>query len=193
MTIVQLVIVGLVMGIVFGVALEKSRVFEPGVIVAQFQLRNFIMLKVFLTAVATGLLVLAVMTELGLATLSPKATVYGANIVGGLLLGAGIALSGACPGTVLAQVGAGYKDAWAVLAGGIVGAGAYGYLEPLIGPFGSGGPGKLTLASITGVPFWVLAVVSALIIVAVLVALEIRKGWRDEIGPDHDGLASRGR
>ncbi len=55
------VIVGTLMGIVFGFALEKSRVFEPGMIVGQMQLGNFIMLKVFLTAVATGAFVLAVL------------------------------------------------------------------------------------------------------------------------------------
>ncbi len=49
---------GVLMGIVFGFALEKSRVFEPGIIVSQMQLRNWIMLKVFLTAVATGTVVL---------------------------------------------------------------------------------------------------------------------------------------
>ena len=53
------------MGIIFGFALEKSRVFEPGVIVGQMQLRNFIMLKVFLTAVATGAVVLAAMHGFG--------------------------------------------------------------------------------------------------------------------------------
>lgn len=188
MAIFNLVILGLVMGLVFGVALEKSRVFEPGVLVGQFQLRNFLMLKIFLTAVATGLIVLAVLTELGLASLHPKATVYGANIIGGLLLGAGIVIAGACPGTVLAQVGAGYKDAWAVLAGGIVGAGAYGYLEPVLGPLGSGGPGKLTLASVTGVPFWLLAVIAAAVLVAILVLLERRCPWREEAGADYDGL-----
>ncbi len=35
---------GILMGIVFGFALEKSCVFEPGIIVGQMQLRNFIML-----------------------------------------------------------------------------------------------------------------------------------------------------
>ena len=35
---------GVLMGIVFGFALEKSRVFEPGMIVGQMQLRNLIML-----------------------------------------------------------------------------------------------------------------------------------------------------
>ena len=55
MTVSTVVLLGLAMGVVCGFALEKSRVFEPGVIVRQMQLRNFIMLKVFFTAVATGL------------------------------------------------------------------------------------------------------------------------------------------
>ena len=59
MSLFTAVLIGVAMGIAFGFALEKSRVFEPGVIVGQMQLRNFIMLKVFLTAVATGAVVLA--------------------------------------------------------------------------------------------------------------------------------------
>ena len=54
MSLISAIFVGVAMGIVFGFALEKSRVFEPGIIVGKTQLRNFIMLKVFLTAVATG-------------------------------------------------------------------------------------------------------------------------------------------
>ena len=54
MSLVIAIVVGLLMGAVFGIALEKSRVFEPGMIVGQMQLRNFIMLKIFLTAVAIG-------------------------------------------------------------------------------------------------------------------------------------------
>ena len=105
------ILTGLLMGVVFGFALEKSRVFEPGIIVGQMQLRNFIMLKVFLTAVATGAVVLAVLNGFGFVKLQPKAALYAADIVGGLILGAGIALAGACPGTTLAQIGVGYRDA----------------------------------------------------------------------------------
>ena len=76
---------GLLMGIVFGFALEKSRVFEPGIIVGQMQLRNWIMLKVFLTAVATGAVVLAVLNGFGFVKLQPKAALYAADIVGGLI------------------------------------------------------------------------------------------------------------
>ncbi|MEE4378191.1 MAG: hypothetical protein V2J55_11880 [Candidatus Competibacteraceae bacterium] len=55
MTVFGLIVLGLAMGLVFGLALEKTRVFEPGMMIGQFQLRNFIMLKVFLSAAATGL------------------------------------------------------------------------------------------------------------------------------------------
>ena len=106
MSLFTAVLIGVAMGIVFGFALEKSRVFEPGVIVGQMQLRNFIMLKVFLTAVATGAVVLAAMHGFGYVKLAPKAALYGADIIGGLILGAGIALAGACPGH---GVGAGWR------------------------------------------------------------------------------------
>lgn len=188
MSVFQAILTGLTMGIVFGFALEKSRVFEPGMIVGQMQLRNFIMLKVFLSAVAVGAIVLAVLHGLGYVSLSIKPTLYGANIVGGLILGAGIALAGACPGTVLAQIGAGYRDAIFTLLGGIAGALAFGYAEPLLNPvLLSGGPGKLTYADLTGIPYWILALVLAAALVLVLLGLEVWRPWRKELGGDVDG------
>src|SRR5262249_57898696 len=103
--------VGLVMGVVFGLSLEKSRVFEPGVIVGQMQLRNFIMLKVFLSAVATGAVALSLLNGFGWVQLQPRPATYAANVIGGSLLGAGGALAGACPGTTLAHIGARYPHA----------------------------------------------------------------------------------
>lgn len=180
--------VGLLMGAVFGFALEKSRVFEPGMIVGQMQLRNFTMLKVFLTAVATGAVVLAALHGFGLVKLAPKAALYSADVVGGLVLGAGIALAGACPGTVMAQVGAGYRDALFTLAGGLFGAVAYGYAEPAIkASFLGQGGGKITYADVLGIPYWIGALVLAVVLVAGLVALERWRPWRDELGRDVDG------
>jgi hypothetical protein len=79
MSVTLAIVVGVAMGIVFGFALEKSRVFEPGMIVGQMQLRNFIMLKVFLTAVATGAVVLAALNGYGYVKLAPKAALYSAT------------------------------------------------------------------------------------------------------------------
>lgn len=188
MSVTLAVAVGLLMGVVFGFALEKSRVFEPGIIVGQMQLRNFIMLKVFLAAVATGAVVLAALNGFGYVKLAPKAALYGADIVGGLILGAGISLAGACPGTTLAQIGAGYRDALFTLVGGLFGAVAYSYAEPTLSKtfLGQGG-GKLIFSDLVGIPYWIGALILAAAIVAILVALESWRPWRPELGNDVDG------
>jgi uncharacterized membrane protein YedE/YeeE len=188
MSVLAAIITGLAMGAVFGIALEKSRVFEPGVIVGQMQLRNFLMLKIFLTAVATGLVVLAVLHGAGLVTLHPKPTMYAADLLGGALLGVGITLAGACPGTVAAQIGAGYRDAWFTLLGGLAGAVAFTYAEPTLRPILLTGSGTLTLDRLMGVPFWQVALGFAALLAAFLAALERWHSWRDEIGPAADGL-----
>ena len=188
MSLTLAITVGVLMGIVFGFALEKSRVFEPGIIVGQMQMRNFIMLKVFLTAVATGAVVLAVLNGFGYVKLQPKAALYAADIVGGLILGAGITLAGACPGTTLAQIGAGYRDALFTLLGGLLGAVAFSYLQPALSKtfLGATGP-KLIFTDLIGIPYWIGALVLAAVIVVILFVLESRKPWRDEMGKDVDG------
>ena len=189
MSVAAAILLGLAMGAAFGFLLEKARVFEPAVILGQFQMKSFLMLRVFLAGVAAGLVVLAVMTGFGWATLAPKALLPMADIAGGLVLGVGIALAGACPGTVLAQIGAGYKDAWFTLLGGILGATAFTYAEPTLRPvLQMAGQGRLTLDTVTGVPFWILALGFAAVLVAALVGLERWRSWRQEIGEDADGL-----
>jgi uncharacterized membrane protein YedE/YeeE len=189
MSVFTAILTGLAMGAVFGIALEKSRVFEPGMIVGQMQLRNFVMLKIFLSAAVTGLVILAVLYGFGIVKLHPKGTLFIADIAGGLLLGAGITLAGACPGTVAAQIGAGYKDSWFTLAGGVLGALVFAYLEPVLAPLLKlADAGKLTLDVVTGLPFWLLALGFAALLAAFLVWLERKTGWRDEMGPDGDGL-----
>ena len=47
------------MGCIFGIALEKARVFEPVFIRTQMVFQTFLMLKMFLSAAATAMLVFA--------------------------------------------------------------------------------------------------------------------------------------
>jgi hypothetical protein len=189
MSVLSALLLGLAMGVVFGFLLEKSRVFEPAVILGQLQLRNFLMLKIFLAGVAAGLVVIGALVATGLSGLHPKPALWTADIVGGLILGAGIALAGACPGTTLAQIGAGYKDAWFTLAGGLLGALTFTYLEPTLRPvLLEGGAGKLTLDKLLGIPFpWLAFGVAGLVTVG-LVALERWRPWREEVGANADGL-----
>lgn len=189
MSIPMAMLTGLLMGAVFGFLLEKSRVFEPGVILGQMQMRNFLMLRIFLSAVAAGLVIVAVLVVGGLSGIHPKPTLYGADIIGGLLLGAGIAMAGACPGTVMVQIGVGYRDAIITLLGGLSGVAAFLILEPVLKPvLLSGGPGKLTLDRVTGLPFWAVALVLAGLLIGGLMALERWRPWRDDLGADGDGL-----
>ena len=188
MSLMLAIVVGIAMGIVFGIALEKSRVFEPGIIVGQMQLRNFIMLKVFLTAVATGAVVLALLNGFGIVKLQPKAALYAADIVGGLLLGVGITLAGACPGTTLAQIGAGYRDALFTLLGGLCGAVAFSYAQPALSKtFLAQGGGKLIFTDLFGVPYWIGALVLAAVLIVILIVMEAWKPWRYDLGNDVDG------
>lgn len=188
MTLVPAILLGLATGIVFGFALEKSRVFEPGVIVRQMQLSSFLMLKVFLAAVVTGLVVLAVLNGAFGVKLALKPLLYKADIIGGLVLGVGIALAGACPGTTLAQIGAGYRDAWLVLLGGLAGAATYGYLDAPVTAWLAEAGDRVGFDRLLGLPFWQAAAGLAVVLVGMLWLLERQRPWRDEIGPDADGL-----
>ncbi len=188
MSVFTAILIGLATGVVFGFALEKSRVFEPGVILGQMQLRNFIMLKIFLAAVITGLVVLAIMNGMFGVKLSLKPLLLRADIIGGLILGMGIALAGACPGTSLAQLGAGYRDAWFIILGGLAGALVYGYFDAPITAFFSEKGDKLGFDKLLGLPFWATALMLAAALTAFLVALERWASWRDEVGPNVDGM-----
>lgn len=188
MTVLTGILIGLATGLVFGFALEKSRVFEPGVIVGQMQLRNFLMLKIFLSAVVVGLVGLAILNGMFGVKLHLKPLLLRADLIGGLILGAGIALSGACPGTLLAQAGAGYRDALFVIAGGIAGAIAYGYYDAPISAFFAEKGDKVSFDGLIGLPFWAVALMLAAVLVAGLVVLEKVAPWRAEVGTDHDGL-----
>lgn len=190
MSVFAAILIGLAMGAIFGMALEKGRVCEGGVIVCQMQMSRHAMLKMFLSAVATGLIVLSILVGFGYAKLSPKATLFAADVVGGAILGVGIVIAGACPGTVLAQIGTGYKDAIFTFIGGLFGALAFTYMEPnILKPvLTTGSYGRLTLDQLMGVPFPALALSFAAIIIGFLVWLEKMSPWQTEIGPNADGV-----
>jgi uncharacterized protein len=178
------IVVGLIMGIAFGFALEKSRVFEPVALLRQFQLRNFLMVKVFFSAIATSMITITTLKHLAPDFAFDLTPLYPlANICGGLLLGTGVALTGACPGTVIAQVGAGYRDARFTLLGGLLGATTYVFVkDTLIDPFFFAHPATpVTFSQLLGVPFEWLAAASLIGIASLLYFLERRSPWKHDV------------
>ena len=92
---------------------------------------------------------------MGFREAAAKGRALAADLTGGLILGVGIALAGACPGTTLAQIGAGYRDAIFTLAGGLCGAVAFSYAQPALDPvFLSRGGGKIIFTDLVGIPYW---------------------------------------
>lgn len=173
---------GGLIGVVFGIAFEKSKVLDASAIVGQLLFRRFIMLKVFLTAVITSMIVLNLMNHFGIFVFSLKEFNVMTNILGGGLLGIGIALTGSCPGTVFAQMGVGYKDAFFVFAGGFVMAYAYNFFgQAFEGIFSPWFLGHFRLNEVIGMaPFLVITgIIVGLIIF--LVIIEKLFPWRREL------------
>jgi uncharacterized protein len=161
----RMLLLGLTTGFVFGFLLQKGRVAKFEVIVGQFLLRDWTVLKVMLTAVVVGSVGVYAMAEAGVVALHVKPALLGGVLLGGVLFGVGMALLGYCPGTSVAACGEGRRDAMVGVVGMLLGAGvyvaAYRVLEPIIHALGDWG--KVTLPAATGTSpwFWIAALVIA--------------------------------
>ena len=100
---------------------------------------------------------MATLDKLGIRKVQPRSASsvgwfsdYDANVVGGLLIGFGMALSGACPGTVLVQLATGIRSGWLAMLGGILGGILHARFSPLLRsnrPSSAGSSINLTIQS----------------------------------------------
>lgn len=123
---------GLLFGFCFGFLLQKGRVCDYEIIMRQLLLQDFTVLKIMLTAMATGMLGVYAMRGLGWAKLHKKAGSLGANIPGPLIFGIGFGMLGYCPGTSVGAVAHGALDALVGVIGILIGAGLYAAVYPKI-------------------------------------------------------------
>ncbi len=178
-------------GFVFGFALEKGRVFEPLLIVRQMAFSQWTMMKMFLGATAVSLLSASLVSvwkpKLFSAVFAEKESKVNVGvpsvIIGGALLGGGMALTGACPGTVLAQIGTGVPGAVVVILGGIAGTMAFAATEALWAPLRRNhkiGKPMVSVNQWMGTSFAASAVPLAAVILAAAAGLDYLVPWGAE-------------
>lgn len=151
------ILMGGVVGFLFGFLLQKGGVTRYNVIVGQFMFKDFTVLKIMLTAVMVGSVGIYGMRALGFdIDLHVKTTALLGNVLGGLIFGVGMAVLGYCPGTAVAAIGEGSRHAIAGVLGMIVGAGLFAEAYPWIKSniLSVGNLGKVTFVDLTGFSPW---------------------------------------
>jgi len=108
---------GLATGIIFGALLQRGRLADSRTIVGQLTGDNNRVAKTMGTAVAVGALGHRLLRRRGLATTEPKPMNPVGLVGGAVLFGAGMALSGYCPGTAAAAAGSGRREGVWAMAG----------------------------------------------------------------------------
>lgn len=118
------ILLALIIGSLFGFVLHRVGASNPQNIINMLRLKDFHLMKVILLAIALSSAALFIGLVAGVidsSHLSVKTSYWGV-IVGGALLGIGWAVAGYCPGTGIAAIGEGRKDAIVFALGGLVGA-----------------------------------------------------------------------
>lgn len=125
----------LVIGAAFGFALERAGFSSSRRLAGVFYFTDMAVVKVMFSALITAMLGLSYLVAFGWIRLDQvflMPTIYGAQIVGGLLFGVGFAMGAWCPGTAAAGLAAGRIDALVFLVGTVGGSILFNELFPVI-------------------------------------------------------------
>ena len=126
----------LFVGIVFGLALTKGEAISWFRMQEMFHFQGFHMYGIFMTAVPIGAIGIFLIRKLNIHTFNgeaidiPKKPYHHGIIFGGLIFGFGWALTGACPGPLYAQIGAGYGVTLITFISAMAGTWVYAKFQP---------------------------------------------------------------
>lgn len=160
------------LGLGFGFCLERAGFGSARKLTAVFYLFDMSVVKVMLTAIVTTMVGLFLFSAIGLLDLSGlylEPTSYAAQLIGGLVFGAGFIIGGYCPGTSVAAMATGRKDGAAFAFGMLAGVMAYAEFTPGLDAWiKTTSQGELTLPMLTGIGmgWWALASVAFLLAAA---------------------------
>lgn len=188
------IFLALLIGSLFGAALDRVGVTNPSVTGRMLGLINLSLMKTILLAIGLGSVLTFGGQMLGLVDVGHMSvkTAYIGVLIGGIVMGVGWAISGYCPGTGLTGAATGRKDALFFIMGGLLGAAAYtatysavkstGLLDAVAG-------GKVTLGTIpdsgfvglTTIPGDILGIVLGAVFILVAFVLPERPGKAEAV------------
>ena len=122
-------------GILFGIILVKAEVISWFRIQEMFRLQSFHMYGVIGSAVVVGIISVWLIKKFKIKTIYGESIVLHSRafnkgqVYGGLLFGFGWALTGACPGPLFAQIGAGFSVVIISLLSAVGGTWIYGLVR----------------------------------------------------------------
>jgi uncharacterized membrane protein YedE/YeeE len=182
-------------GFLFGFFLQKGDLCGSSAMSEVLVFRDARKLGGLWVAIAVSMVGFAVIAELGWVVLKPKPLIWASALVGGAIFGAGTVLAGGCISGCLYKAGAGNLNSMAAVAAMPLGIAivehgplraAHLWLKGHVVAAADGGP--VTLSSLTGLPFWVLAVFFAA--ATLVVGLRLRKGGKPRAA-DSEPLTQR--
>jgi uncharacterized membrane protein YedE/YeeE len=128
----------LAMGALLGFSLSRMGFTSFDEVSDMFNVRSLRLYEVFALGVVLTGAAFAIIRHTSTPSWSAR-PIHKGTLVGGVLFGVGWALSGACPGVLLAQLGEGRFYALFAMAGVVIGNGAYGaLLEKRLGTASAG-------------------------------------------------------
>ena len=126
----------LVLGTLFGIVMAKSEAMSWYRIQEMFRFQSFHMYGIIGTAVILGVIGVALIKKYNLRdfqgnpiTFHPKEKSIARYLLGGTIFGLGWALSGACPGPMVVNIGYGFFTMAIVFFFAMVGTYLYGYFK----------------------------------------------------------------
>lgn len=123
-------------GVYLGLLFIKSEVASWERIHRMFLFQEAHMYLIIALAIGVAMVSMMVINRWELKSVEGKPITYEPKpfhtgvVFGGMLFGAGWAITGACPGPIYAQIGAGEWMAWFTFAGALLGMFAYAVLKP---------------------------------------------------------------
>lgn len=129
-------LVYIIVGVVFGIIMVKSEAVSWFRIQEMFRFQSFHMYGIICSAIAVGVVSMQLIKRLKLKTIdgneiAPKSKegLYTSRLLGGILFGLGWALTGACPGPLFVNLGAGYTVVIVAIAAAVLGAFVHGIVR----------------------------------------------------------------